>query len=370
MSIEPVDAVTMAQSNGPSNPAERYLASLVEGGPARYIDNAKVRIEAVRIDAKLIPLVISEKSVAGNSNICSAYSHYVEYAFHELAERHRSVPVALLKAPESMLGTLLRSGSIDRTVFVNNWLFTTNPRHGLSAAQIADLTAYLAQRFPDSAIVFRSVNPVSDEPGLDALRTNRYRLIPSRRVYLLDAANQVYLEHRDARRDLGFLRRTQYSILDSPAAIVPHTERMAALYRDLYFTKHSPLNPQYNANFFARTLEDGFPTYRAFVQDGRIDAFVSYFIESELMTAALLAYDLSRPQKLGLYRLAFAFLIEEAAKRKVLLNMSAGAGGFKRFRGGRLVQECDAVYDLHLPWSRRLPWAALNLITRLGSLVK
>ena len=214
--------------------------------------------------------------------------------------------------------------------------------------------------------MFRSLNPMTDLPGLDALRANGYRLVPSRRVYLLDTRNQRYLEHRDVRRDLGKLRKTQYSIVDIPEDIAPHVARMAALYRDLYLGKHSPLNPQYNADFFALTLKDGFLTYRAFVEDGRIDAFVSYFVKDGLMTASLLGYDLNRPRRLGLYRLAFALLIDEAAQRKVLLNMSAGAGDFKMLRGAVPVQECDAVYDRHLPVHRRLPWACVRIAARLG----
>jgi len=165
------------------------------------------------------------------------------------------------------------------------------------------------------------------------------------------------------------LRKSYYSIADIPEAITPHINRMVALYRDLYLGKYSPLNPQYNADYFALTLKEGFITYRAFMEDGRLDAFVSYFVEDELMTSSLVAHDRNRPRKLALYRLTFALLIEEAAKRKVLLNMSAGAGDFKLFRGAQLVQECDAVYDRHLPVARRLPWVTVNLMTQLGRLL-
>lgn len=371
MSIEVLDAVKLAglpSLDGPAGPATRFLTSMVKNGAVSYIDNANVRMEALMIDGKLLPLVISER-IEGNSNVCSAYAHYIEYAFHELAGRYRRVPAGLLKAPRSLLGALLRSGSIDRIVFVNNWLLTTNPRHGLSSAQIAALTAYLPRRYPDSAIVFRSINPLTDRPGLDALRTNGYELIPSRRVYILDTRDARYLGHRDIKRDLGKLRKTCYSIVDIPEAIASHVKRMAVLYRDLYLGKYSPLNPQYNADYFTLTLKEGFLTYRAFVEDGRLDAFVSYFVEDELMTSSLLAHDRNRPRTSALYRLTFALLIEEAAKRKVPLNMSAGAGDFKLFRGAQLVQESDAVYDRHLPIARRLPWVTVNLMTQLGRLL-
>jgi len=367
MSIEVLYADNVARLPRP-DPASCYIASLVRRGPRSYVDNANVQMAALVIDEKVLPLVVSER-VEGNSNVCSAYAHYFEYALQEFARRYRRVPLGLLKAPSSLLGALLRGGSIDRIVFVNNWLLSTNPSHGLSSAQIAALTAYLTRRYPDSAIVFRSVNPLADRPGLDALQTNSYRLVPSRRIYMLDTGSRRYLERSNVREDLRRLRQTSYSIVDNPEGLAPHAPRIAALYRDLYFGKYSPLNPQFNPDFFSMTLEERFLTYRALVKDDRIDAFAGYFVKDGVVMSSLLGYDLQRPANLGLYRLAFALLIAEAAQREAWLNMSAGAGEFKMFRGAVPVQECDAVYDRHLPVPRRLPWAGIRMVAGLGRLL-
>jgi len=371
MSIKVFDADNVAHlpsSAGSPDPANCYIASVVGRGPGSYVDNANVRMEALVIDEKILPLVISER-VEGNSNVCSAYAHYYEYAFQELAKRYRRVPLGLFNAPRSLLGALLKRGSIDSVVFVNNWLLTTNPSHGLSSAQVAALTAYLTRRYPGSAIVFRSVNPFADPAGLDALQTNGYRLVPNRRVYMLDTRNQLYLERSNVREDLRRLRQTSYSVVDRHEDLAPHASRIAALYRDLYLGKHSQLNPQYNTNFVALTLEERFLNYRALVEDGRVDAFVSYFVKDGLITASLIGYDLQRPRSLGLYRLAFALIVAEAARRKALLNISAGVGNFKMLRGAVPVQEFDAVYDRHLPVRRRLPWAGIRMAAGLGRLL-
>jgi hypothetical protein len=367
MSIEVLDADTIAQLPE-VDPASCYIASVVRRGPRSYVDNANVTMAALVIDDKVLPLVISER-VAGNSNVCSAYAHYFEYALQELARRYHRVPFGLFKAPKALLGALLRSGSIDRLVFVNNWLLTTNPSHGLSSAQVAALTAHLTRRYPDSAIVFRSVNPLADRPGLEALQANDYRLIPSRRVYMLDTRGSRYLERSNAREDLRGLRRTSYAIVDRPEDLAPHVPRIAALYRELYLVKYSPLNPQFNPDFIALTLKERFLTYRALMKDGRVDAFISYLVEDGLVTASILGYDLQRPRKLGLYRLAFALFIAEGAERKAVLNMSAGSGGFKMFRGAVPVQEFDAVYDRHLPVHRRLPWSGVRMAAGLGRIL-
>jgi hypothetical protein len=367
MGIEVLDAGEVARRS--PDPASCYLASVIGRGPASYIDNANVRMEALLIDEKvLLPVVISDR-VPGNSNVCSPYAHYFEYAFHELAKRHGKIPVGLLKAPRSLLGALLRSGSIDRVVFVNNWLLTTNPRHGLSAAQIATLSAYLTRRYPDSAIVFRSINPLADPSGLEALRTNNYCLVASRRIYMLATGSPAYLERSNVQKDFQQLRKTPYSIIYGPEALAPHITRITELYRDLYLGKHSVLNPQYNGDFFSLTLKEGFLTYRALIQNGRVDAFISYYVDDGLIMAALFAYDLNRPRQLGLHRTAFALMIREAAKTHAWLNLSAGTGYFKVLRGAEPVQEYDAVYDRHLPANRRVPWAAVRLMTRLGRLL-
>ena len=77
------------------------------------------------------------------------------------------------------------------------------------------------------------------------------------------------------------------------------------------------------------------------------------------MTGSLLGYDIDLPPKLGLYRQAFAVLMSEASNRGQLLNLSAGAGLFKVFRGAQPCIEYDAIYDYHLPYYRRLAWYCL-----------
>lgn len=86
-----------------------------------------------------------------------------------------------------------------------------------------------------------------------------------------------------------------------------------------------------------------------------------------MATAAILGYERSLPQGLGLYRMLFALLIAEAAERELLLNLSAGAGRFKALRGAVPVEEFDVVYDRHLAAHRRVVWAGIAVASRLGA---
>lgn len=344
--------------------ARRYVRALVTAGPRAFVDNAHAEARALLVGNKLLPLVLPEPS-AQNADVCVPSAHYVSYTFEELARRHPRLPRALGPALAKPVGAVLRAGGMDRVAFVNNWLFATNPTSRLTAAEIAAVTARLIATHPDAAVVFRSVNPRLDPDGAAALRAEGYRLVRSRRVYVLDAANRRWLRHGNARTDLRLLARTRYEVLRDPVAIAPHTARLASLYQDLYLGKHSRLNPHYTERFFALTLGEGILAYQALHRDGQVDGFVGYFVENGVLTGAILGYERSLPQRLGLYRMLFALFIAEATERRLLLNLSAGAGRFKTLRGAVPVEEFDAVYDRHLPALRRAVWAGLAVAGRM-----
>src|SRR5204863_4525627 len=64
------------------------------------------------------------------------------------------------------------------------------------------------------------------------------------------------------------------------------------------------------------TLGEGILIYRALRRDNRVDGFVAYFIQDGVATGAILGYERSLPQGLGLYRMLFALLIAEAAQQR------------------------------------------------------
>ena len=68
------------------------------------------------------------------------------------------------------------------------------------------------------------------------------------------------------------------------------------------------------------------------------------------------------PRKVGLYRRLMALYVKRGLERKLLLNLSAGAGEFKELRGALGTVEYDVVYDGHLGIHRRMPWRVLGRI--------
>jgi hypothetical protein len=330
-----------------------------------YVENADLSIKALRIAGKIIPLVINQGR-GQFSDVCSPYAHYLMYTAEEFRKRHSKVlgcALPLLVFPFSML---LRFTSIDRVVFFNNWLFPTNPSPSLSCAQIHAATNLLLQEYPDFAIVIRSVNSLLDQSLLKSLIENGYRLVRSRRVYVLDCSNQHYLRHRDNKADLKLLKDSPYCVIDCHKALEKQIVRMAELYRGLYLSKYSRLNPQLTSDFFRLTLKENIFAYLALEKGGRIDGFITYFVQDDRITTGALGYDRGLPQRVGLYRMLTAAAVSEAARRNLNLNLSGGAGHFKLLRGAVPIKEYDAVYDRHLPRHRRLAWATLMMAGRLA----
>lgn len=357
-----VSADTMGSVHWPANEhaqrAARYVMPLIRDGPTAYIDNADVRMMALTVDSAVLPFVISDEK-PGNADVCSPYSHYVRYTLEEMEKRqnraaHRVYRPLLLSAAYP-----LRAFHLDKVVYVNNWLLATNPAPELSATQIGEVTDYLSRRYPDHAIVIRCVNE-SIHPGFaDALRGSRYRMVASRKVYLLDPSSQAHADHDNVKRDERLMRRTGYDVVDSKDFTDADIARVTELYRRLYLNKHSRLNPQFNERFFSLTLKASILSCRAMKRNGQIDAFAAYYRQGEVLTGTAVGYDLGLPVKLGLYRLAMGMLIAEARASGQRVNLSAGAGAFKVLRGAWPNVELEAVYDRHLPYHRRLAWRYL-----------
>jgi hypothetical protein len=348
---------------GSAGPWAGYLAALLADGPLAYADNANVEIEALLVDDTLLPLVLS-RGGEGAAETCSPYSHYVSYSLEEAGKRHPGLPRWLFSLATAAATPFTRAANIDRVVSINNWLLSTNPSVRLDVEQVRDVSACLASKYPDRAILWRSLNPKIDAVLIEHARASGYRLLRSRRVYLVNPEPRAGRQHKNVRRDFELLRRTRYEVISDPEALAPHAQRMAELFRSLYLGKHSRLNTAFNTRFFAVTLAAGVFEYRAFRADGEVVAFVAFFIRDRIMTGAVLGYDVKLPLSLGLYRLCMATLIAEAASRGLTLNLSAGADSFKKFRGGVPVDEYDAVYDRHLPWRRRAGWFMLSALSR------
>jgi hypothetical protein len=341
--------------------ARRYLGPLLARGPETYIANAHTALWALRAGPLVLPVSAAEFH-PDNSYVCSPYAHYVSYALEEFRELKNPPVEAALRLLFRALGVYLRRSALDRVVYVNNWLLSTNLYPAGAAEQAAGIVAGLAVEFPDRAVVFRSVDQRGNPNLLAALVAAGCRMVFSRSVYYQDVGSTYVQRKRQFREDLKRFQRTPYEVIDGAALTPADAGRVLELYNGLYLNKYSRYNPIFTLDFIQLALAERLLHVKALARDGRIDAVLGYVARRGLITAPLFGYDMNLPKEAGLYRQLSTLISLEAQARGDTLHLSAGVGSFKRIRGGLPAIEYNAVYTAHLPGWRRRPWALMQAV--------
>ena len=339
---------------------KRYLLPVMREGPRQFVDNADVEMLALRVDDQVLPVVLP-RGTPGNSCVCSPYSHYIAYAREEVGKLSNRALATWLRRGLSLLGRIV-GRSIDRVVYVNNYLWVTNPVVRLSRTQVAAIVDRLVAAYPDRAVVFRNVDATTRGRLWRSLLACGFRMLASRKVYLVDGASRAMWRRSNIHKDFVTMRRTPYEVVGNADLTDADVARMTEVYRRLYLEKYPSLNPQFNERFFRLVTRARVVEGHGFRLNGRLDAFCANFLQNGVFTPPAIGYDITLPRKRGLYRMVVVRLIGDAIERRLTLNLSAGSGAFKRLRGGVGVVERDAVYDAHLPPHRRLAWWLMRVV--------
>lgn len=347
--------------------AKGWMGPMMKGGTAAYIENVDTDVYMLLIDGVvgtdaplIVPVTVTDPPRKRNAYVCSHHNHFIAYARDELWELRSPILEAGLSASLVPAGWALDAAALDRAVFVNNWLLSTNLfPPGLDQDAVERATRLLAERFDDRAIVWRSVNDDDSPPAPDAFTNLGYKLVLSRQVYFQhDAATQLKTNKR-FKDDRRVFKRHDYDVIDGDA-LLPHVERLVHLYNQLYLDKYSRHNPQFTPSLFTQWIETDTVHLSALVRDDIIEGVLGWYGRGGVMTVPVVGYDTALPNELALYRRLTVMMSEAAAKHGLLLNASAGAAGFKRLRGGAPVLEYSAVYADHLAAWRRWPWAMFS----------
>ena len=328
------------------------------------VSNLATLVETLGEGDDRIPVTVNS-SEAGNTWICSPHTAYARYSIEELQRFGHPLLTRPLSWLCRGLGRYLWRARLDDAVAINNWMLSTNVYPELRAAALAAWIDEARSRWPQHAIWFRSLNSSYTGEWLRALSDAGFTMIPSRQVYLYDRIDMAAKHPKNLHRDLQLLRSTTLVASDSSGWSAADFERAARLYELLYLQKYSQLNPAYSAQFLKAWRRAGLlhlSGYRD--QHGVLQAVVGMFIANGTITAPIVGYDTAQPQDLGLYRLLMATVFERAARDDCRINLSAGAAGFKRLRGGVGTIEYSAVYARHLSRDRQ---RAINLLATLAS---
>jgi hypothetical protein len=347
--------------------ARRVLSAFMRDGATRYVANAEAEVRVLVAGEVVLPVAVVEglSRLANPSYVVSPTTHYVDYAKREVElELHdRSVLRRLFPPLLECFRPLLRWGEVEKAVYVNNWLLSTNLFPRLPPGALQALHELLRGTFPCHALVFRSVSRELNGEVAWGLRGLGYRPVFSRQVYLLDPRTGSHRRKKSFQKDRGLARRTPYAWLDAAALTEADCPRLKRLYDDLYLDKYSPYNPQFTEDFFHEALRSGWLELWALRAEGRIDAVLGLVRRQGAATTPMIGYDRSLPAELGLYRLVSLKLVELAERHGLVLHQSSGASKFKMHRGSVPSVEHSYVFDLHLPRRRRLPWQVLACLS-------
>jgi hypothetical protein len=362
--IQIFDAKTIDQLVWPASSdgeyARKFLTPLIKNGIHHYIENIDAEMQVLRVNNRVFPLVVTNNCYE-TSYVCSPYGHYISYASESLHLIEGKFIKVLTKNALKGFGKILKAGNINRVVYVNNWLFSTDiyPDE-LTVEEIKLISKVLQEAFPSHAIVFRSMNSCTNAPSLEALKGNAFDMIVSRQVFLTDTKNVDVFKTRIFKSDLKLMRESNYEILDETQLTEEEYDRVPALYRKLYIEKHSSLNPQLTRRYLQLFLDEGLMHFKVLKREGKIDGVVGYYCRNGLMTSPFFGYDDTLSNSTQLYRLLSTVLTLEAKEKQFVLHQSSGASFYKKVRRAESYMEYLAVYTNHLSYGRKLPWMLLK----------
>ncbi|MBI2332998.1 MAG: GNAT family N-acetyltransferase [Chloroflexi bacterium] len=345
--------------------ARRYLIPLMTDDPQKYIRNVhNTQLMAVRAGETIIPITVSDFHPQ-NTYTVSPYSHYVSYgAFEEVKHLNNLLAEVAVKVVMTPVSWYFRYAELDKVVFVNNYLLSTNLYPSVNSDQLSALSEALIHWFPDRAIVFRSVDQKKNPHIYQTLEGLGYDLVLSRQVCYMDPV--AALKTRQCKEDLRVLKKNGYEVVNGKGLSDEELHRAVELYSLLYLQKYSYYNPQFTFEFLKLAREQETLHMYGLKKDGRLNGIMGFFVRNGAMTQPLFGYDTSLPLEEGLYRLLTLVTLQEGVKRGLLVHASGGVGKFKKVRGGESVTEYNAVYTQHLPKRRQLPWKLIGKVSDMA----
>jgi hypothetical protein len=351
------------KANDPAKVAE--LSALFSQVPmVDLIMDAVADMGAIDIAGQAFPYSTSNPTTTPNCYLCSPQTAYVNYAIEETHTLDLPRPVQrLMQAAIKAFKPLLHATGLDAQIQLNNWMVSTNPVPDLDAELADAIKETCIARHPDRAIVIRSLNDVSDAGSIDALSDAGFTMLAARQIYFLPKTSVGVT--RDVRRDAKILAETELDIVEGSSLTREEYDRCIDLYGMLYLDKYTALNPHYTATFLREMQDRGLMRIIALRHpDAGIVGFTGLFESLGTLTQPLVGYDTRRAQNEGLYRMLMQIGREHAQSHGLHYNMSAGAAGFKRNRGGVSAIEYTAVYVAHLSRKNRVATAWLSFLTR------
>lgn len=340
-----------------------YLKCLVQHSVSHYIDNISAKVNLLKINDQLFPLLIASNNYE-DSYVCSPYGHYISLALESLfLLKNKWLKKAVTYGLKSF-GLLVKAGEINSVVYLNHSLFSTDLQcDALPIEEIERVISVLKNKFPRHAIIFRSLNSQTCPALQNQLQSTGFKLIASRQIYLTQMNDPALFRTRIIKSDLRLWDESACQIIEHKDFTEEDEKRILELYTLLAIDSHSTLNPKINLNFFK--LMKKHPTLfklQALKKGDKIEGVVGYYIKQQTLVCSFFGYDKRKQNKTEIYRLLSTLLLLEAKKKAKIFHQSAGASFYKSIRRAQGLQEYHAVYMKHLPIKQQLTWHAVKAI--------
>ncbi|PLS19246.1 GNAT family N-acetyltransferase [Bacillus sp. M6-12] len=339
-----------------------FFYPFVTGESTQYIENVKTKMAFLSVDDILLSVNINEEEYE-NSYVSSLYSHYISYAIEELYLLKQPLLEKGLTHLIKGAGHFLKGTEINKVIYVNNWLFSTNLQVDLTPTQIKRIVAFLISKFPEHMIVFRSLSDYLHPKLISSFKGNGFKELASRQVYIAKPWNQLTKKEKGSLKgDRKQIEKHGYELIEEIEPTHENIQQIHSLYNELYINKYSNYNPKFTPALYRHFLENRLLKFTGVLKDGEMVGCIGYWKLNGVMTAPILGYKVDLGNESGLYRILSNLLYQEGERQGLIGHRSAGASEFKLNRGAISSVEYSMIYNKHLPMKRRIGIGLLRLL--------
>lgn len=374
MSIQLIAGKALDQSMIDQCKVAAYVAHL-DSAKQSLISNVEANYYYLRWCDRVFPVVVVNDYLRSQSYVASLFNTYILYSVEELEIiRLPKWLTSLLRNMIRGVGTLFNRQKMDRVVYVNNWLVSTNvyPKDFAPTKEdIKQLVDIITQQFPKHTICFRSLTESLQQPFMKTLQDAEFFPLASRQVYIFDGRNgqaDQLLKHRDTQRDLKLKKKFQsYFKLDHEPNDI-NIQQYKKMYEQLYIEKYCPLNPQYSAQWLAMSAKINMIRFHTmYDKNDCVVGLNGIFQVDNVMSIPIFGYDCDSSPKLAYYRQLVAECIADSIDQSLIYHASSGVSDFKLNRGANAHIEYSFCYVEHLPKQERWQLKSLaKIVNGLG----
>lgn len=346
----------------------QFFEPLITNGTLPYIKNLDVEVALLAVGRRLIPLAFGKSSERHQAYVASNMGQYINYPINELGK------LDVLKGAKKwatitsliLIRTIAAAGAFDHCIFVNAFLLSSNLWGDTAGLKVEEMILFLKSRYPNRAIVFKGITKEFHNELFDKLSQNDCLSVFARELYFLDPQTSKYKKKRPFVVDRKLAEKLEGHIDWYYPYDLNERDMDAFLsyYKSLYIDKYSDFNPEYSAEFLKLVSQSEFFKIGSIKESDRILGAQIIFQRGRFMTTPFIGYNRDEPKDKGLYRLLNYYLTKESVEKCAILNMSSGAGKFKKQRGGEAVLEYNMVHLSHLGGMQRIPWKIFAWIGR------